>query len=145
MTNQQGLQATLTLKILLTVVWAAALLLAPSQAARWLGFPEPEPELWARLLGAAFTALLVGYCVAFRDNMRGGREDVSITTLWVGSVSNGLGGMVLLKSWPEWRDWGGALAQASLWVSMLAAFVITVGLIVFGLIPWWRGRRSSNA
>lgn len=126
------LQRVLLVKIVFTAVfWCAPLLFFPEAAARWLGIPAPRPALFARLLGAAFGALLVGYVNGLRDSRRG--LDVKRVVL-VGAVSNGLAFLLLLLFAGEWRQWGGALAQAYLWASTVVTFAITLGLVFFGLM-----------
>lgn len=126
-----GLQITLLIKIIYTAIfWCFPLLFFPAHAARWLRIPEPRPILFAHLLGAAFGALMVGYVYGLRDSLWGlNVRNVVI----VGIVSNGLAFLLLVLFAREWRQWGGALARLYMWASTVVTFLITVGLIFFGL------------
>lgn len=107
-----GLNLTLAAKIIVTIIWVVSLPFARSAAARRLGFPEPKPLVWMYLLGAAWTALLVGYCRALWDNMHRKRETDTVrqesvtNTIWMGLVSNGLACILLLGFRREWSGWG---------------------------------------
>lgn len=123
------LEAVLWIKIAVTaVLWAGPLLFAPARLFRALGFPAPEPMVFVRLLGAAFTALLVGYVLGLRALKAGG--DPSDAVL-VGIVSNGLacGVLVAYGLAGAYARWGRA-ARAYVWISALATGLVTVGLIL---------------
>ena len=65
----------------------------------------PEPQLFLRLLGMAYTALIVGYAFGLRD-ARSGRYPAGV--VWVGIVSNG-GAFVMLAVAAllgVWSGWG---------------------------------------
>ena len=65
------LSKVLFIKILLTVfIWCIPLLFYPATWLHWLGFPVPEPQIFLRLLGMAYTALVVGYCFGLRTAMK---------------------------------------------------------------------------
>lgn len=132
-----GLQVTLLVKIIYTALfWFLPLLFFPALAARWLGVPEPRPILYAHLLGAAFGALLVGYVYGLRDSLRG--LDVRNVVV-VGLVSNATACLLLVLFSGEWRQWGGPLARLYMWASTATTFLVSVGLIIFGL----RGRGAA--
>jgi hypothetical protein len=127
-----GLQVTLLIKIIYTAVfWSLPLLFFPAYAARRLHIPEPRPVLFAHLLGAAFTALLVGYVYGLRDSLAG--QDIRSVVV-VGIVSNASAFLLLVLFAREWRQWGGAPARLYMWASTVLTFVITVGLTFFGLL-----------
>jgi hypothetical protein len=125
------LQIVLLAKICCTILlWSAPLLLAPVTATRILGLPEPRPALFARLLGAAFAALIVGYALGLRRSLSGGDAGDAVA---MSVVSNGLAFVVLLTSMREWRTWGGRLAQAYLGLSTVLTFVFATSTLALGL------------
>lgn len=121
----------LAFKIALTVcVWCVPLLLFPGAWLRALGFPTPEPLIFLRLLGMAYTALVVGYVFGFRSARRG---VYPAEVVWVGIVSNG-GAFVLLLAAALNRSWGtwGVVAQATMCGSLLGTAAIAASLVQFG-------------
>ena len=126
------LQVTLLIKIIYTAIfWCLPLLFFPAWAARWLRIPEPRPVLFAHLLGAAYGALLVGYVCGLRDSLQG--QNI-YNVVVVGLVSNGAAFLLLVLFAGEWRHWGGRLARIYMWASTVMTFLISVGLISFGLL-----------
>jgi hypothetical protein len=97
------LLAVLWIKIVATLIlWAAPLLLLPAARIRRIGIPMPEPMLFIRLLGAAYTALLVGYLLGSFNLSR--NQDIT-EIVWIGIVSNGLAWVMLtyfgvIGTWP---------------------------------------------
>lgn len=131
----RALRVVLAVKLALTVgLWAGPLLLAPVGLFEALGFPEPRPVLFVRLLGVAYAALAVGYARGLAE-ARCGR--VPATVVWVGVASNGGAAAVLALGLGAWTGWG-TLAQAYLWTSLVAAAAVTVGLLA-------SGRRAEGA
>ncbi len=127
-----ALEWVLWFKIGITILlWAGPLLVLPGFAFSRLGFPQP-PMLYIRLLGAAYTALVVGYCFGLAD-LRAGNMPAGV--IWMGVVSNGLAAMVLLAHGiaGTWRVWGG-LARIYLWASFGLTSIIAVLLAAFGTI-----------
>lgn len=127
----RALSAILIAKIVLTIsVWCVPLLLFPANWLAALGFPVPEPLLFLRLLGMAYAALVLGYAFGLRAALRG---EYPADVVWVGIVSNG-GACLLLAiaavagTWSAW----GAIAQVSMWASLVGTAAITVGLAWFG-------------
>lgn len=96
--------------------------------------PAPRPEIWARLLGASFLALVVGYALGWRDHVLAGKDIRNVVI--VGMVSNGVASATLWISgfvgvWAEWSlaariyMWGSAVLTLSitlcLWLAMSQA------------------------
>jgi hypothetical protein len=129
----KALSINLIIKIVLTVfVWCIPLLFFPASWLQWLGFPVPEPQIFLRLLGMAYTALVVGYCFGLRDAMQ---NQYPAAIVWVGVISNG-GACILLTTTAAlsvWSDWG-SIAQCIMWGSLIGTGFITLGLIWFGLL-----------
>lgn len=122
------LQAVLWVKIVATVLWAAPLLFFPRSVFRRIGFPEPEPMLFVRLLGAAFLALLVGYARGLGIANGGGYP---ANTVLVGLVSNGLACAILVLHGltGAYAGWGRP-ARVFMWVSAFLTGFVTLGLFV---------------
>lgn len=126
-----GLSRILALKIALTVaVWCIPLLFFPAALLQSLGFPVPEPQIFLRLLGMAYVALVVGYCFGLKACSQG---DYPAGVVWVGIVSNGgacllLAVAAMLGVWTAW----GTIAQAIMWGSLFGTGAITAGLVWFG-------------
>jgi hypothetical protein len=125
------LRVVLVVKMLLTAfAWVVPLLMFPTTLLEALGFPEPEPVIFLRLLGVAYAALLVGYWRGWRRACAG---EYPVDTVWVGIVSNGGATLLLsisaaLGSWSEW----GAFASLYMWLSLVGVALVTTGLIVEG-------------
>ena len=113
------------------------LLLSPDRLAS-LGFLEPPPRLFTRLLGAAFIALLVGYLLGLRGLSRG--RDVR-NVVWVGIVSNGLGCLVLLIHLVGASSTLRQPALGLLWGAAAITGAITLGLAGAGL---WAGGAAGD-
>ena len=127
------LSSVLLWKIGVTIVlWATPLLLSPPPLFAALGMPTPEPPIVARLLGAAYVALLVVYLNGWMDVRAGRYPRLAVLA---GIVSNGLGCalMVVHGASGSWSGWG-ALGQIYMWISAVAAGAIAVGLL-FGRMP----------
>jgi hypothetical protein len=125
------LSKVLAAKIVLTVlVWCIPLLLFPASVLRWLGFEVPEPPLFLRLLGMAYSALVIGYGFGLRESLRGVYPAASV---WVGMVSNGGACLLLVIAAIQgaWAHWG-VIAQSVMWGSLVGTGLITAGLIRFG-------------
>ncbi len=127
----RALSQVLVAKIVLTVsAWCVPLLLFPAPLLERLGFPVPEPTLFLRLLGVAYTALVVGYGFGLHASRRG---EYPTGVVWVGIVSNGgacvlLCGAALLGAWADW----GAFARLVMWGSLVGTGGITAGLVAYG-------------
>lgn len=126
------LEYTLLVKITLTaLLWCLPLVCFPPSLFELLGFTDTGPLIFLRLLGIAYLALLAGYAMAYRAT---GSGTYPATTVLVGFVSNG--GAFLCLVWgavsEQWSGWGW-LAQAYMWVSLLATGSITLALYRFGL------------
>ena len=126
-----NLSVILIVKIAITaILWGGPLLLLPSSLLSRIGFPLPEPQLFLRLLGVAYWALLAGYVFGLRVSLQGGYPAEAI---WVGIISNG-GAFILLTAGAIrgiWSSWG-VLAQVVMWGSVLGTGFVTTGLIWFG-------------
>ncbi len=130
----KGLKIVLKTKIILTLIlWTISLLLICKDLLSFFGFPVPDPFVFFRLLGAAYTALLVGYILGLRNLQSKSSAHMVIS---VGIVSNGLAFLILaffgLKG--SWSTWGGC-AQVYMWASTIATFGITLGLLRFRHYP----------
>ena len=127
----RGLDLVLRAKIALTMVaWCIPLLLFPASAFTALGFPAPTPEVFVRLLGMAYLALVLGYGLGLQQLRAGAYPQA---TVWVGILSNGgaCGLLVLHAIQGAWSGWG-ALAQGFMWISLAGTGAITAGLVAFG-------------
>ena len=112
------------------VAWCVPLLLFPASLLEALGFPVPEPQLFLRLLGMAYTALVVGYVAGLGSARRGEYPEATVV---VGIVSNG-GAFTILciaAAMGTWSSWG-SLAQLLMWGSLVGTGGITAGLVAFG-------------
>lgn len=127
----RALAIVLLLKVILTLVcWAGPLLLIPGSTLSGLGFPQPEPMLFVRLLGVAYLALLLGYLSGM---LRAWRGDYPAGIVWMGIVSNGGACGLLAGAW--WRGTWAAWGEAAVWLmqlSVLATAVLTLALLVAG-------------
>ena len=138
----QALSKILIIKIVLTsLVWCIPLLFFPAAWLKGLGFPVPEPQVFLRLLGMAYVALVVGYGFGLCDARR---QRHPKAVVWVGLVSNG-GACLLLsiaalsKVWDGW----GMIAQSIMWGSLFGTGVIAIGLAYFGLIARYKPIRPD--
>ncbi|QSI78051.1 hypothetical protein [Niveibacterium microcysteis] len=128
----RGLKGLLIRKIVITAIfWCVPLLLFPSQWFIALGMPAPEPLLIARLLGAAYLALLVGYGAGLQALRRG---ESPLAVIDMGITSNGAAALLMLYfgttgSWAQW----GIGAQVFMWLSALGAGSIAASLLRFRL------------
>ena len=126
----RNLSRVLILKIVVTVAWFVPLLLFPIPLLKEMGFPTCPSNIFLRLLGMAYGALLVGYAFGLVAT-RHGRYPHS--TVWTGIVSNG-GAFLLLSigafqgAWTAWE----LCARIIMWASLAATGLITAGLIAFG-------------
>lgn len=126
----QGLTRLLKLKIAVTAIfWCIPLLLFPAAWFIQLGVPSPEPMFFARLLGAAYLALLVGYYEGLRGIQRGGNP---IAVIHTGIASNVGAGLLmayfgLSGAWNAWSQ--GAIIF--MWISTLGAFYVAAKLVYF--------------
>ena len=126
-----GLSKVLAIKIIVTItMWGIPLLFFPSSLLNWLGFPVPEPQLFLRLLGMAYWALVVGYSFGLRAALQGIYPN---GVVWVGIVSNGGAFLLLLIGafLGVWQSWG-SIAQTIMWSSVLVTCGITAGLVALG-------------
>ncbi len=125
------LSKVLVFKIIFTLTASCIpLLLFPASLLQWIGFPIPNPLLFLRLLGMAYTALIVGYSFGLKASMRG---HYPVGVVWMGIVSN-VGAFTLLALaaiQDVWGSWG-FYAQALMWVSLFSVGCISIGLIAFG-------------
>ncbi len=127
-----ALSRVFVFKIAATVlVWCLPLLLLPKAAIEALGFPAQDTYMFVRMLGWAYLALCVGYAFGLQASLAGKRM---MGPIWVGIVSNG--GACLYLSYygltDTWSNWGGAV-QFIAWSSVLATFLITLGLYLYGV------------
>lgn len=122
----------ITVKIVITLLlWCFPLLLGPKALFEWIGVPFPQPEVFIRLLGAAYAAMIVAYYHGLIEARAGGSSAVTVR---MGIVSNGLAAAILgvfgvSGAWVGWSS----LAQAYMWLSFVATILITLGLIATGL------------
>jgi hypothetical protein len=118
-------------KIVITAFfWCLPLLVAPPALFAFLGIPFPQPDVFIRLLGAAYAALLVGYWHGLQE-ARAGRP--ALAAVRMGVISNGLASAILAcygvtGAWTGWA-WPG---QAFMWFSLAATSAVTVGLLTAG-------------
>ena len=126
-----NLKNVLVAKIIITIsAWALPLLLFPIELLVFLGFPEPQPEIFIRLLGTAYSALVVGYLIGYQKSKS---DSYPFEAVWVGIVSNGGATIVLSIAafYGSWLSWG-TFAQFYMWLSLLSVALITAGLIYYG-------------
>jgi len=129
----KALSRVLIAKIFLTIIiWCVPLLFFPAPLLKWLGFPVPEPLIFLRLLGMAYTALVVAYCFGLRDARR---NRYPHAVVWVGVVSNGGAFVLLLIAAVSsvWTQWGG-IAHWIMWGSLAGTGAIASCLVLFGLL-----------
>lgn len=126
------LSMVFTFKISATVLfWCAPLILMPASWLSAAGFPEQDSYMFVRMLGWAYLALCVGYGFGLKASLNGQR---AMAPIWVGILSNGGAFLYLLYygAIGTWNSWGGMIQFVG-WASMMATFLITLGLIVFGV------------
>jgi len=126
----RGLRGLLIRKITITgLFWCVPLLVFPSTWFVALGMPAPEPLMFARLLGAAYLALLVGYYMGLKGLVAG---ESPMPVMNMGIVSNGLACLLLayFGATGSWSSWGTG-AQGFMWLSALGALGITFSLLRF--------------
>lgn len=131
LTVMRLLRAALILKIVLTICWCVSLYLPVDELVK-LGMPKPNPEVFIRLLGAAFFALLLGYILGLRELQKG---HLPLNTVLVGIISNGLACLTLIHfgfkgSWSEWGEISRYYMGASLLLTGLITALLVIGLIV---------------
>lgn len=120
-----SLAQVITAKIVITICfWSIPLLLGSKSLFQWIGVPFPQPEVFVRLLGAAYAALVVAYYDGLIEARTTGS---AVTTVRMGLVSNGLAAFILgfYGVGGAWANWP-PLAQAYMWISFMAAS--TLGL-----------------
>lgn len=128
----RGLNGLLKRKIAITAVfWCLPLLIFPASWFVALGVPSPEPIFIARLLGAAYLALLVGYYEGLRSLAKG---ESPLPVMHMGITSNGFAAVLLayFGATGAWSSWGVG-ASAFMWLSTLGAFSIAASLVRFRL------------
>ena len=126
------LSGVFVFKISATVLaWSLPLIFLPAHLIEATGFPPQDSYMFVRMLGWAYLALCVGYGFGLRASLQGKR---AMSTIWVGIVSNGGGFAYLLYygAIGTWSNWGPAI-QFIGWSSVAATFLITLGLVVFGV------------
>ena len=113
------------------IFWCIPLLLFPKEILRQIGFPEHETYMFVRMLGWAYLALCVGYYTGLRASLKGVKI---MSPIYVGLVSNSGACIYLLYFGPAgtWTSWGTAV-QFIAWSSVVATFLITIGLYLFGI------------
>ena len=119
-------------KIAATIlVWCVPLILMPASWIEASGLPKQESLMFLRMLGWAYLALCVGYWFGLQAALHGRR---AMGPIWVGVVSNGGAFLYLLYYGVigTWSCWG-ILLQTVGWASVTATFLITAGLLVFGV------------
>lgn len=126
----QGLTRLLKRKIAITALfWCLPLIALPRSWFAALGVPINESLLFARLLGVAYLALLVGYIEGLRGVEKG---ENPIPVIHMGVVSNAFAGAVLAYfgfngAWSAW----GLGATVFMWVSTVGAFYVAAKLLKF--------------
>jgi len=128
--NYTTIRRVLAVKIVATLgLWALPALFLPPPWFPVFGIPEPPAAqlVFARLLGAAYVALVAGYSLAWRAPAR------HPGMVAVGVVSNGLAAFVILSVGADggFATWS-ALGQIYIWGSALLAAGLAVALIVTG-------------
>lgn len=126
-----SLLTVLYIKIAFTaLVWATPALFAPRKLILALGYPDPTPLIFLRLLGGAYLALLVNY-IQGAQSLQAGIYPAA--TVLVGILSNGIAFLILAFGAVRgtWLHWGWA-ARLIMWISLAMTFLITVGLLFAG-------------
>ena len=89
----QILRKVLITKIVLTAfAWCIPLLTFPARIFVRIGFPAPQPEVFLRLLGVSYGALIVAYSFGLYESIRGNYPKGII---WTGIISNGGASVIL--------------------------------------------------
>lgn len=128
----RGLKSLLINKIAITgLFWCVPLLFFPAFWFTALGVPVPEPILFARLLGVAYLALLVGYYMGLIGLEKG---ESPKAVIHMGITSNGLACLLLayFGMTGAWLSWGIG-AQVFMWTSAAGALAVTFKLSRFRL------------
>lgn len=118
----------LLVKIAATLVlWALPALLLRLECFMELGFPQPVPVLWVRLMGMAYLSLALVYWQGMRLLHRG---EFPLGTIQVGILSNGCACFILLNTLlfsdlDGWTCW----SLPYLWLSAGLTFGITASLL----------------
>lgn len=124
-----GLKYVFIVKIVLTVLfWCIPILFFPVSWFASMGYPTLEPIVFVRLVGMAYTALVVGYCFGLAAILRG---EYPAGPVWAGIVSNG-GAAAILAIYGfsgQWQSWG-ISARYSMWGSLVIVLAITLGLLI---------------
>ena len=119
-------------KISATVLfWCVPLLLFPKELLIAAGFPGQETYMFVRMLGWAYLSLCVGYFIGLRAALKG---ELLMGPIYVGICSNGGACLFLLyySFTGAWAGWG-AWVQFIGYSSIVATFLITLGLYLFGI------------
>jgi hypothetical protein len=127
-----SLAKVLIFKISATLLfWSLPFVFFPSWLLEKAGFPHQESYVFVRLLGWAYLALCAGYGFALRSALHGKR---ALGPIWVGIISNGgaCGILAFYGATGAWSTWGPPV-QWVCWGSTAATFLITLGLVVFGV------------
>ena len=127
-----ALARVFALKIVLTVlVWCLPLLLLPAGWFEALGVAQRGDVLFLRLLGWAWLALCVGYGFGLQAARA---RRAAPGPVWVGIVSNGGAGLLLLGYGlaGAWAAWHPALRFGA-WASALAALGLALALWHYGV------------
>ena len=128
----RGLRGLLKRKIAVTAIfWCLPLLTFPASWFVALGVPSPEPMLIARLLGAAYLALVIGYYAGLKGLARG---ESPLPVMHMGIASNGFAAALLayFGATGAWSSWGFG-ANVFMWLSTVGAFSIAASLVRFRL------------
>jgi len=110
------------------LLWSLPALLASPACFAHLGFPEPEPILWVRLMGMAFLSLALGYWQGLQTLHHQGTFPLG--TVRAGILSNGGACLILLSTLlfddlEGWTKW----AVPYLWLSAGLTFTISTSLL----------------
>jgi hypothetical protein len=128
------LVCVLAVKIAITLfIWAGPLLLLPVQFFNLLGFPRPTPLIFARLLGMAYLALVVGYYFGLQQAIIG---EVPVTVMAVGLTSNAGACLLLVFNGLRgtWNSWRPRWAHLYMWSSAALTGIITL-MLIYCLTP----------
>lgn len=126
----RGLRNLLIRKIAITAIfWCIPLLVFPASWFAALGVPAPVPLIFARLLGAAYLALLVGYYMGLKGLDNG---ESAAAVIHMGIASNAMAALLLayFAATGSLSSWGMG-AQIFVWVSALGALSIAISLLRF--------------